>query len=53
MLRTDLDPLARPRAAPERPGSGFARASQPVAARAVATGSAGLVARWPRAHDSA
>ena len=51
MLRTDLDPLARRRAAPEPPGSGFARPSQPVAA--VATGSEGLVAGWPRAHGAA
>jgi len=44
MLRTDLDPLPRPRAAPEPPGSGFARAVQPIVATAVATGTEGLVA---------
>jgi len=43
MLRTDLDPLPRPRAAPEPPGSGFARAVQPIVATAVATGTEGLV----------
>ena len=41
MLRTDLDPLPRLRA---DPGSGFARAVQPIAATAVATGSEGLEA---------
>jgi carboxymethylenebutenolidase len=44
MLRTDLDPLPRPRVEPEPPGSGFARAVQPVVATAVATGAEGLVA---------
>ncbi|HEY5323955.1 MAG TPA: carboxymethylenebutenolidase, partial [Caldimonas sp.] len=44
MLRTDPDPLPRPRAAPEPPGSGFARAVQPIVATAVATGTEGLVA---------
>ena len=44
MLRTDPDPLPRPRVAPEPPGSGFARAVQPIVATAVATGTEGLVA---------
>ena len=44
MLRTDLDPLPRLRVDPEPPGSGFARAVQPVVATAVATGAEGLVA---------
>jgi len=44
MLRTDPDPLPRPRVAPETPGSGFARAVQPIVATAVATGTEGLVA---------
>jgi len=44
MLRTDLDPLPRLRVDPELPGSGFARAVQPVVATAVATGAEGLVA---------
>jgi hypothetical protein len=53
MLRTDLDPLPRLRVAPKPPGIGIARAAQPVAAAAVASGSAGLVAGWPRAHGAA
>jgi carboxymethylenebutenolidase len=44
MLRTDLDPLPRLRVDPESPGSGFARAVQPVVATAVATGAEGLLA---------
>ena len=44
MLRTDLDPLPRLRVHAEPPGSGFARAVQPVVATAVATGAEGLVA---------
>ena len=44
MLRTDLDPLPRPRIDPEPPGRGFARAVQPITAAAIATGTEGLVA---------
>ena len=53
MPRTDLDPLPHLRAASEPPGGGFARAVQPVAATAVATGRAGLAAGWLRAHGAA
>jgi len=44
MLRTDLDPLPRPRIDPEPPDRGFARAVQPITAAAIATGTEGLVA---------
>jgi carboxymethylenebutenolidase len=44
MLRSDLNPLPRLRVDPEPPGSGFARAVQPVVATAVATGAEGLLA---------
>jgi len=44
MLRTDLDPLPHLRVEPEPPGSGFAKAVQPVVATTVSTGDEGLVA---------